>query len=167
MKKTVVIILIILIIVLGGLAVLPRNHAAITVVAPETSVPTPPTNFSTPADTSENRAQGPVQKTIAIGASGQLGNVIIKIDSLIQDSRCPTQVTCIQAGSVSVHATVSKGTVAVSHDFISTGTPFMFEGYSIKIVNVTPVPTTGANTVALSDYRVTFEATPIARGDNI
>ncbi|MEO5645932.1 MAG: hypothetical protein ABIO57_02585 [Candidatus Paceibacterota bacterium] len=172
MKKTVVIILIILVILFGGL-LLSHNDPSTTVIAPsvtDTSMPTntvPDTINQPVPSTDGTRVKGPERKTIAIGASAELAGMIIKVTSLAQDSRCPTQVTCIQAGSVGIHATVTKGGVTVDHDFASNTAPFVFEGYSIAMVNVTPVPTTGANAIKLSDYRLTFEATPTAKGDTI
>ncbi len=168
MKKTVLIILVILIVVLGGL-LLTRNSPESTAVAPVTDTATDlPLTVPEPTPTNpDTRVRGPEQKTIAIGASGEANGVIIKITSLVQDSRCPTKVTCIQAGSVAVKTTVSAGKVSVDHEFATNTAPFAFEGYSIRIVSVTPVPTTAPNAIKLSDYRVTFEVTPTAKGDNI
>jgi hypothetical protein len=173
MKNTVAIIILILVLIFGGLLIV-RGNRETTAVAPTTDTVMPaPVTTSTgtstaPATTTDaGRVKGPEQKTIAIGASGELAGMIIKINSLGQDSRCPTKVQCIQAGSVTLKTTVSKGKIVVDHEFITTAAPFVFEGYSIAIVNVTPVPTTSTGAIKLADYRVTFEATPTAKGDNI
>ncbi|MDB5254645.1 MAG: hypothetical protein JWL92_21 [Candidatus Nomurabacteria bacterium] len=164
MKKTLLIILIIVLIVLGGIAA-SRHEAEAPVITPSTTDISTTTPEPTPS--TDTRARGPERKTIAIGASAEVNGVIIKVNSLVQDSRCPTKVTCIQAGSVSVKATVSNGTVSTDHEFNSNTRPFAFEGYSIAIVDVTPVPTIAPNAIKLSDYRITFEVIPTAKGDTI
>lgn len=172
MKKSLFIIIIVLIVILGAVVILKPTES--TVVAPETStsIPTETTTPNTPetsqaSTTGGSRVKGPEEVTIKIGESGAVAGMIIKINGLGQDSRCPTDVTCIQAGSVTLKTTVSHGAISTNHDFISTAAPFVFEGYSIAIKNVTPVPKKSTGDIKLADYRITFEATPTAKGDNI
>lgn len=169
-KSSLIAILIVLVIVIGAWIIIAGRHREAVVEAPTTdTVPNPATsqNAGTAATTGGTRVKGPEQKTIAIAQSGVVGGITVKIVSLMQDSRCPTDVTCIQAGSVGVRTTLTKGKITTSHDFITGTAPFAFEGYNLSISNVTPSPVSGQAAIKLADYRITFTAAATAKGDNL
>ncbi|MES2225019.1 MAG: hypothetical protein V4478_03460 [Patescibacteria group bacterium] len=164
MKKPLVIILIVLIIVLGVLLIVRKKEA--TVEAPATEQTADQSTDATGTATAGSRVKGPEEKTIAMGQAGIIAGITIRVNGLAQDSRCPSDVQCIQAGSVGVLTTVSLGKVVTEHQFISNTGPFKFQGYDLELVKVTPVPTSKAK-ITFADYRLTFRATPTAKGDNI
>jgi hypothetical protein len=170
MKKPLIIILAAAVIIIGIILIARKQDAV--VVAPVTDTAALPADTvgsdTTPSSTSGTRVRGPEEKTLMIGQDGVIvDGITIKVVSLMQDSRCPTDVTCIQAGTVGVKTTVTKGKVTTSHDFITGTKPFSFQGYNIEIVNVIPSKISTAPAIKLSDYRITFRAQPTAKGDNI
>lgn len=165
MKKVVVIVLIMLLIVTGGLLT-SRRTPGIVVDAPVITTSSPQPAETPSPETGTGRTRGPEQKTLAIGGTTEINGITVTLRSLEEDSRCPQQVVCIHAGSVSVQATVSDGTVHATRVFSTNAAPFLFEGYAIKILSVTPQRITTSD-IQASDYRITFEVSPTATGDNI
>jgi hypothetical protein len=99
--------------------------------------------------------------TIAIGESATLqpDNLKITFTSLIEDSRCPTEVVCVWEGRAVVGLTFTKGneTVIDSLATISSApTPpdtTMVFGRKVKLLEVTPYPQNTAP-VPHGDYKV-------------
>ncbi len=87
-------------------------------------------------------------------------NFNVKFDKLVEDSRCPTDVTCIWAGRASValslthEGTTETDTLSIG-DFTGTthSDSALFAGYKIKLVEVQPVPVSTAQP-AEADYKV-------------
>ena len=63
--------------------------------------------------------------------------VSLTLSQVIEDSRCPAEVTCIQAGVVRVKGELvgAKGKEIVT---LSLGMPYLFSGTRITLVTVTP-----------------------------
>jgi hypothetical protein len=58
---------------------------------------------------------------------------------LIEDSRCPTGVVCIQAGTVRVEARVADGRGARTQ-ILALGVPIALSGGWAKLIRVCPYP---------------------------
>lgn len=75
---------------------------------------------------------------LKVGEMGTIGELTVKVVRIVSDSRCPSDVVCIQAGNVVVELEVIKGskkgvlTIATDDD----GKPF--EGYFVQILDVLP-----------------------------
>lgn len=101
-----------------------------------------------------------VNVVLAIGASKRVPDtsLSIKVES-VNDSRCPTGVTCVWAGdaAVKIQMTAPKTAPAsaVLHTNIGSAPPAVHDGWRIKLVNVTPVPTTNGPPRP-EDYRITL-----------
>ncbi len=87
-------------------------------------------------------------------------NFQVKFDNLVEESRCPTDVDCIQAGRASValvltYEGVSKTDTLTIGDFFGTThtDSTLFEGYKIRLLEVQPVPVSTAQP-AEADYKV-------------
>ncbi len=82
--------------------------------------------------------KGTVKVTLGEVYTAQGASAVVT--EVVEDSRCPTGVQCIQAGTVRVRV---KGTYgAFSQSTIMTlGKPLQFKGYSATLVDVTPKPT--------------------------
>ena len=86
-------------------------------------------------------------------------NIEIKFSKVIQDSRCPSNVTCIWQGQVIIGLDIIKNGKQVStlmltlipgHDAL----PIQFlDKYSVRLTQVSPYPKSG-QTIALQDYIV-------------
>lgn len=58
---------------------------------------------------------------MAIGKSMQLGDYTIKFVEVIEDSRCPSDVTCVWAGEAKVKVLIHKGEEIISEKTITIG----------------------------------------------
>ena len=67
----------------------------------------------------------------------------IEFVSVLEDSRCPTDVDCIWAGSAKVQIKVSKGKMAAQVFELNTNLEpktITYQGYKIELVGLTPAP---------------------------
>jgi len=80
--------------------------------------------------------------------------VSLSPQEVASDSRCPTEVTCIWAGTVEVRTVLSN---SVSHGelTLTLDEPQTFGDYSVTLVEVSPTKTEAA--IPDSSYRFTFE----------
>jgi hypothetical protein len=94
---------------------------------------------------------------LSVGQSGKIGDFKITLNSVSNDSRCPVDVQCIQAGSVNVNVTFDSG----SGQTITTTTnnpsspPLKFDGWQITITRVSP-PKYSKTEIKQNDYDITF-----------
>lgn len=92
---------------------------------------------------------------LKIGEVGTVGDLSVKVLRVVSDSRCPVDVTCIQAGNVVVELELTRGgktsklTVASDED----GKPF--DDHFIQILDVLPV-TRSTTPIAQGDYIITI-----------
>lgn len=74
----------------------------------------------------------------------------ITFEDVVNESRCPSDVTCIWAGFVQVklelEANGKKSTVELASDSLVTGVPseVVFDLFTIKLIDVTPYPAVSA-----------------------
>ncbi len=91
--------------------------------------------------------------TIGIGTSVTINGTVIHVRSLVEDSRCPVDVQCIQAGTVRVRAVIN----ASSDDLTFTlSQPQVVGEKTITLVSVIPALKYSAQAPQPSDYRFTF-----------
>lgn len=82
----------------------------------------------------------------------------------LNDSRCPSDITCIWAGKVDVNITVAKptfGTIELSSHNYSIDT---LGDFSFELIDVAPYPLS-SETIELKDYLVTLEIHRINKDD--
>lgn len=84
-------------------------------------------------------------------------NVYITPLVVVSDSRCPSDVTCIWAGTVSLKAKLESGDTTETKT-ISLNTPFIFSGKSISLVKVSPMPYS-KQVIKTADYKFEFSVT--------
>ena len=102
----------------------------------------------------------PATITLAAGASTEVpsANLSIRFDSVTAESRCPSDVQCVQAGSATVALTISQLSGTMSAQRLSlttiagkdTATSY---GQPIRLVSVAPVPVSTA-TRPMPAYRI-------------
>lgn len=91
--------------------------------------------------------------TIATGKSATVNGIIITVLGLAEDSRCPVDVQCIQAGTVRVRVSMDVRNT----EFVFTlGQPQIVENWTITLAAVVPAQKSSKVTVQPSDYRFTF-----------
>lgn len=82
----------------------------------------------------------------------------IKFAALVEDSRCPTDAQCIQAGEARIKIEVKNGKSAAETFEISTSDrkkPVSFAGYTIRLVDLNPHPATNIR-IDRNGYTATF-----------
>lgn len=104
----------------------------------------------------------PVDKdiTLAVGQEGKVGGLSIRLNSFVQDSRCPIDVVCIQAGAVNVNVTLTDRTHYITKNFPSDEVPYSFGNYRISIVDIAP-PRENQKEILSSQYRITFHVSSV------
>jgi len=92
---------------------------------------------------------------VSLGQTISALGVTITPLEVLEDSRCPTDVVCIQAGRVRLRATLVSGLGTADQVFI-IGEPITTEAEEVTLVAVEPAP---VSTVAIknADYRFTFK----------
>ncbi len=92
--------------------------------------------------------------TLALNQSAKFKNISIRPVAIEEDSRCPSDVQCIQAGTVRVGVDVDAG-MGSSASVLELGKVFITEGEAITLMNVLPVKKS-KTTVKASEYRFVF-----------
>lgn len=89
----------------------------------------------------------------------EAGALDVKIipTEVVEDSRCPQDVQCIQAGTVRVRAKLTSG-LGTANQVFTLNTPITTEAEEVTLVAVKPNTKAGA-TIPSGDYRFTFRIT--------
>ena len=98
-----------------------------------------------------------VTDAIAVGTSATINGTVIGVLGLVEDSRCPVDVQCIQAGTVRVRASIDS----YNKDFTFTLLqPQVVGDATITLSAVIPAQKYSKQTVEPSDYRFIFTVVP-------
>jgi hypothetical protein len=93
--------------------------------------------------------------TLAVGQEARISgsDITLVIDSVANESRCPSDVTCIQAGDADVRLRVRDGQES-SHTIHALKEPrsASFNGYTITLVELSPTPRSTVR-IQQRDYR--------------
>jgi hypothetical protein len=93
--------------------------------------------------------------TAHLGENVQSLGVTLTPNEVLEDSRCPKDVVCIQAGTVRVKSKLTSGQGTADQIFI-LNKPITTEAEEITLVQVDPYPSS-KKTIAKSDYVFHFE----------
>jgi len=96
--------------------------------------------------------------TLAVGQKGNVNGLIITLNAFVQDSRCPIDVVCIQAGAVTVNVTLTDATHSEMKNFPSDEVPQKFGKYRVSIADIA-TPRQNQKEVLEGQYRITFHVT--------
>jgi hypothetical protein len=108
-------------------------------------------------------------QTVNVGVGSQKkasrSKISVKFVSVIEDSRCPPDVQCIQAGNARVKVKVSKPgskplVFEVNTNLGEKGA--VYEGYAIYLTKLSPVPETTAR-MSQNTYKATFSVSRLSR----
>ena len=101
----------------------------------------------------------PNHVSFSLGETRKVGAFSITPIEVLEDSRCPINVTCIWAGHVRVRAKIASALGESEGIFITT-IPITVEGQDITLTEVSPAARAG-QTISPQDYRftVTIEKT--------
>jgi hypothetical protein len=91
----------------------------------------------------------------SLGQTGTGLSVSITPREIVSDSRCPSDVVCVWAGTVSVRAVVATEVAHGEHVF-TINDPIAFGDFTVTLTGVMPYPKSN-ETIPNSAYRLTFE----------
>jgi hypothetical protein len=86
------------------------------------------------------------------------GSLRIKFAEVKEDSRCPSDVTCVWAGNAAVRVEVGfrgKASTSLTLNSMANSPPADYRGYRIKLVGLSPYPRSNRS-IAAGDYAVTL-----------
>lgn len=89
-----------------------------------------------------------------IGSTIQFTDFSLTPLSIESDSRCPSDVTCVWAGTLTVKVNLVSST-GTTTKIIEIGKPFSYGAFTITLVSSTPTPNS-KQTIAQSDYQFIF-----------
>ena len=91
---------------------------------------------------------------LSLGEPGNVSGVQVLPLLLVEDSRCPSHVQCIQSGTVRVQAQIVSG-MGTSTMVMELDRSLTTEAEEVTLIDVTPVPREGV-TIAPGEYTFTF-----------
>lgn len=94
--------------------------------------------------------------TLMIGETKTVGDLSLTLNSFVQDSRCPIDVTCIQAGAVTVNVTMNEGAASETRNFPSDEAPYVFGAHMISISDIAPLRKANQE-IAPEEYVIMFK----------
>ncbi|MBI5134266.1 MAG: hypothetical protein HZA81_02685 [Candidatus Taylorbacteria bacterium] len=96
------------------------------------------------------------QVTLKLGETAAFRGITFRPTSIIEDSRCPQDVQCIQAGTVRVNVESELDSGVTRQDAIGLNATSTIDTFRISLVRAEPATSAG-KTIPNSDYRLTFE----------
>ncbi len=94
--------------------------------------------------------------TISVGETKVVNGVSISLNKIVEDSRCPANVQCIQAGRALASVTLVAGSNVETRNLSSQPiTPYIFGMYKISLIEVLP-ERFETTLPAQGSYRLTF-----------
>ena len=111
--------------------------------------PTVSTTTNSGATSSPTTVEAKINKKVATGS------ISLTVLEVVEDSRCPTDVQCIQAGTVRVKVLLASG-LGEGAITMTLNTPITTEAEEITLVSVTPTKLS-THATAASEYTFTFK----------
>ena len=96
----------------------------------------------------------PVTLKVKMNEEAGANGISIRPLKIVEDSRCPIDVQCIQAGRIRLEITISRGEDAANQT-ITLGSPFTWQDMTVTLIDAFPAPTSKKQ-LSLNDYLFTF-----------
>jgi hypothetical protein len=94
--------------------------------------------------------------TLAVGQTVTIATgMVLSFERVLSDSRCPSGVTCVWEGEVTVALTLSESVGTGAFTLSDHAPTRVVSGYSFTLVSVQPLPTAGS-TIPEAAYRATI-----------
>jgi len=113
---------------------------------------------------SEGRIRGPEEKTLTVGEEVSISGLTIMLNSVTQDFRCDSDVSCPERGGVAVNITLSNGEVEETKNMASDEVPMQFSGYKVSITHIESKHK-ASEINEQKDYSITFRVESTATTD--
>lgn len=98
----------------------------------------------------------PVERPVHLGQIAAVNGPRVRADRIVEDSRCPSDVQCVQAGRLIVQVTVFGGGWFKRLD-LELGTRVNVADGSLMLVAASPPPRATRQQSRLQTYRFTFD----------
>lgn len=95
---------------------------------------------------------------LTVGTSETVEGLGISLNKVVKDNRCPIDVQCFQAGSVTTQVTMSSAGNVEEKNIASDGVPYRFDNYSLPIVRTAPMRNSKIE-IDPNNYIVVFKVT--------
>ncbi len=93
---------------------------------------------------------------VGVGKKVFINGILITLNKIVQDSRCPIDVQCIQAGSVTANVSLKSDTDSETIDIESDKPAVGFDSFLVSIKNIKPPKVSGQKTDP-QGYILTFK----------
>ena len=93
--------------------------------------------------------------TIAVGETRLISGVKITVNSILNDSRCPSGVQCIQAGWVTTNVTLKSDTDTETIEMHSGAAAKAFDSFKVSLIKIEPQKIS-VREISAQEYRLTF-----------
>lgn len=127
-----------------------------------------PTEPTTPADLKAVKPDASGRVTLAVSGQAEVApGLVLTLERVVSDSRCPVDVNCVWAGEIRVALSLERPqTEAPRHEFelSSTAPKATVLGLAFELLGALPEPRSTAK-IALPDYRVALRIGPAAGPD--
>ena len=106
----------------------------------------------------------PQQITLGYGKTAKVGDTAVTFARVVSDSRCPVNVNCIWEGNAQIEVAVECAGRTETVELNTTGPKQSAEaeGYSIKLIELKPVPRASEKTKP-AEYKATLELKRLER----
>lgn len=167
MNKNIILGLCALLIIVGGILVLSGKKTEVAIEQPATSTPivnepatttptsTPPVTVRPPTPPTQTPFLPYGDVTLKLGQLAVFKDVTVRAVEVVEDSRCPKDVQCIQAGTVRIKVDIAAA-LGTAPSIITLGKVFTTEGEEVTLTSVTPEKNSKV-TLGNSDYLFTLK----------
>lgn len=91
---------------------------------------------------------------LTVGQTKTFGDTKVTLNSVPNDSRCPIDVACIWAGTVSLNVSTVSAVGTITKNIASEETQ-KFGNYEISVLEILPAPIS-KQPIGQKDYKITF-----------
>ena len=108
-----------------------------------------------PASTAPVMLELDVEGTLSAGATAPVKGTDLQVTfvGVIEDSRCPTDTTCVWAGEVNVKLSMKLGNQAAVESEVLEGRATLLEPYRLTVTRVLPEPVS-TKKIQPGEYRI-------------
>lgn len=110
-----------------------------------------------PMATSTPQAPSNETMTLGLGQTGTAGGLDITPVSVVEDSRCPTDVQCIWAGRIRISVALENPSGSTTQE-LSPGDTVTVGGQTVMLVSADPARVS-THAISAADYRFAFTVT--------
>lgn len=102
-------------------------------------------------------SSGQATTTLKVGELDVVHGIAISLDKVVQESRCPTDAECIEAGAITVRVSLGYEGETQTQNIASDDVPYQFTpaNRSVSITEINP-PLYSGQEIAQEDYVITF-----------